>query len=62
MSVVPWFWICSSMTARATEPRAIIAITDATPMMTPSMVRAERTLFRRTAFIAMRRMFKASMA
>ena len=36
------------------EPRAIIAITLATPMMTPSMVSAERTALRRMATRAMR--------
>jgi len=35
------------MAARAPEPNAIMAMTDPTPMMTPSIVRAERTLFRR---------------
>ena len=40
MTFVPWLWICWSMEARAPEPSAIIAITEATPMMTPSMVRA----------------------
>ena len=43
------------MTARAPVPSAIMAITEATPMMTPSMVRAERTLFRRMARSAMRK-------
>ena len=49
MTFVPWLWICSSMAARAPEPSAIIAITEATPMITPSMVSAERTLLRRIA-------------
>ena len=34
-----------------------MAMTEATPMMTPSMVRAERTLLRRMAIKAMRRVF-----
>src|SRR3972149_5499087 len=49
MRVVPWLWTCSSMAARAPAPRAIMVMTEATPMITPSMVRAERTLLRRRA-------------
>jgi hypothetical protein len=61
MSVVPWLWIWSSITARAPEPSAIIAITDATPMITPSMVSAERTLFRRMARRARRNVSRMPM-
>ena len=61
MSVVPWLWICSSIDARAPEPSAIIAITDATPMMTPSMVSAERTLLRRIARRARRKVSRMPM-
>ena len=57
MTLVPCCWICSSMAARAPEPSAIIAITLATPMMTPSMVSAERTALRRMATRAIRRTF-----
>ena len=63
MSVVPWLWICSSIAARAPEPSAIMAITEATPMITPSIVSAERTLLRRIARSATRkvsRMFISS--
>ena len=28
MTLVPWLWICSSIEARAPEPRAIMAITE----------------------------------
>src|SRR6266498_1962704 len=49
------------MDARAPELRAIIAITEATPMITPRVVSAERTLFRRRARSAMRRVFRTSM-
>src|SRR5574341_1415925 len=60
MSAVPWLWICSSIAARAPEPSAIIAITEATPMMTPSMVSAERTLLRRIALSATRKVSRMS--
>src|SRR5438034_509165 len=59
MTLVPWLWICWSMAARAPELSEIIAITEATPMITPSMVRAERTLLRRMAVVAMRRVVGA---
>src|SRR6185436_19322454 len=55
MTFVPWLWICWSMAARAPDPRPIMAITLATPMITPSMVRAERTALRRMARTARRR-------
>src|SRR5262245_58103857 len=42
------------MAARAPEPSAIMAITEATPITTPSMVRADRILLRRMARPAMR--------
>ena len=61
MRVVPWLSICSSMEARAPLPRAIMAMTEATPMITPSMVRVERTLFRRMAFKATRRVSRKFM-
>src|SRR4029453_17939129 len=61
MSVVPWLWICSSIAARAPQPSAIIAITEATPMITPSMVSAERTLLRRIASRATRKASGRSM-
>src|SRR5262245_47318164 len=61
MRVVPWLWICSSMAARAPLPSAIIAITEATPMITPSMVSTERTLFLRMALNAMRRVSRIAM-
>src|SRR5689334_15478321 len=62
MTLVPWAWICSSMAARAPEERAIIAITEATPMMTPRAVRAERTALRRRAIRAMRRVLAISIS
>src|SRR3990170_2453691 len=62
MSAVPWLWICWSIEARAPEPSAIMAITDATPMITPSMVSAERTLLRRIARSATRRVSWMSIA
>ena len=52
--IVPWDWICSSMAARAPEPSEIMAITLATPMITPSMVRTDRTALRRMASTARR--------
>ena len=61
MTFVPWLWICWSMAARAPDPRAIMAITDATPMITPSMVSMERILFRRMARNAMRTVLPISM-
>ena len=61
MTLVPCCWICSSMAARAPEPSEIMAITLATPMITPSMVRAERTALRRMATIAMRRTLRSFM-
>ena len=61
MSVVPWLWICSSITARAPEPSAIMAMTEATPMITPSMVSAERTLFLRIARSARRKVSRMPM-
>jgi hypothetical protein len=42
------------MAERAPEPSAIMAMTDATPITTPSMVSAERTRLRRSALPAMR--------
>src|SRR3990172_8747210 len=62
MSAVPWLWICWSIEARAPEPSAIMAITDATPMITPSIVSAERTLLRRIARSATRRVSWMSIA
>jgi hypothetical protein len=50
------------MAARAPEPSAIMAMTEATPMITPSMVSMERTLFRRMARAACGRCCRRSMA
>ena len=61
MTLVPWLWICSSMAARAPDPSAIMAITEATPMITPSMVSTERILLRRMARAAMRTVLAISM-
>ena len=47
--MVPALWICTSIAERAPVLSAIIAITDATPMITPRAVSAERTLLRRSA-------------
>jgi hypothetical protein len=41
----PILAICSAILLFAPEPTAIIAITAPTPMMIPSIVRAERILF-----------------
>src|SRR5688500_16212059 len=49
------------MAARAPEPSAIMAITEATPMITPSMVSMERILLRRMARTAMRTVLPTSM-
>src|SRR5262245_47754175 len=50
----PRLAICARMAACAPCPIASMAITAATPMITPSMVRAERMVFRRKARWAMR--------
>src|SRR5688572_17809340 len=62
MTFVPWLFICSSMAARAPEPSAIMAMTEATPMITPRAVNAERTMLRRMARSARRRMLVISMS
>src|SRR3990172_2835453 len=62
MMFVPWLWICASITELAPDPSAIIAITEATPMITPSMVSVERTLLRRIARSAMRRVLGSSIS
>jgi hypothetical protein len=49
------------MDARAPELRAIMAITEATPMMTPRVVRADLILFLWRAFKAMRKVLRTSM-
>src|SRR5262245_59486971 len=61
MTLVPVLWICASMAARAPALRAIMAMTEATPMITPRVVRAELTLFRCRALNAMRSVFITSM-
>ena len=58
---VPVLWIWASMEARAPELRAIMAITEATPMMTPRVVRADLILFLWRAFKAMRNVLRTSM-
>ena len=50
----PRLAICARMAACAPCPIASIATTAATPMITPSMVSAERRVFRRKARWAMR--------
>src|SRR5262245_3701812 len=50
----PRLAICARMAACAPCPIASMAITAATPMITPSMVRAERIVFRRKARWAIR--------
>ena len=57
-STMSWFWpmleICCWTDWVAPWPMATIAMTAATPMITPSIVSAERTRFRMRARIAMR--------
>src|SRR5262245_35854350 len=62
MTLVPWLWICSSIAARTPEPSAIITITKATPMITPSIMSAERILFRQIALPAIRSVFMIVMS
>ena len=50
--------ICSAIRAFAPEPTAIMAMTALTPMMIPSMVRAERILLTLRALKAIRRLAK----
>jgi len=45
----PRLWICSATRAWAPAPMPTIAMTAATPMMMPSIVRALRSLFTRRA-------------
>jgi hypothetical protein len=52
----PILAICSSIRAFAPEPTAIMAMTAPTPMIIPSMVRAERILLTMRALRAMRRL------
>jgi len=40
--LLPMLWICSLIRAVAPEPTATMAMTAATPMMIPSMVKADR--------------------
>src|SRR5262245_55348615 len=57
----PRLWICSAMRACAPEPIETIAITAATPMMMPSIVRMLRSLLTRSARTAMRALASAFM-
>jgi uncharacterized protein involved in outer membrane biogenesis len=50
--------ICSAIRAFAPEPTAIMAMTALTPIMIPSMVKAERILLTLRALKAMRRLAK----
>ncbi len=52
MMLLPMLRICSSIRAVAPDPTATIAITAATPMMIPSMVRADRSLLTLSALNA----------
>src|SRR5512139_582502 len=54
----PILAIRSAMTDLAPDPTAIMAITAPTPMMIPSMVRAERILLTISALKAIRRLAK----
>jgi hypothetical protein len=54
----PMLAICSAIWAFAPEPTAIMAITALTPMMIPSVVKAERILLTLSALKAMRRLAK----
>ena len=54
ITLLPILAICSSIRSVAPVPIDIIAITAATPMMIPSIVRAERSLLTRRAPIAIR--------
>ena len=53
--------ICASTVACAPEPRATIAMTAATPMIMPSMVRAVRSLLRPSALNAIRNVINSDM-
>ncbi len=57
----PRLWICSATRACAPEPTATMVMTAPTPMTIPSMVRALRSRFTRSARTAMRALDKTFM-
>ena len=57
---VPRLWICFCTAASAPCPMLTMVITAATPMMMPSIVRMERSLLRRSARKAVRRVMRRS--
>ena len=57
--LVPRLSICLRTASLAPWPTAIMAISAATPMKTPSMVSAERILLRASAWVAAVRIIRA---
>ena len=57
----PKLLICSCIRASAPAPTANMVMTAATPIITPNIVNAERSLLTRNAFKAMRKVAKLFM-